>query len=74
MLGTLARVLDGSGLRVPGMEYGGTQTHQVHVHHRHGGFSHKIANELLPSAASARTRCSFPGPAANSVFGWARRL
>ena len=28
---TLAQVLDRNGLRVPGMEYGGTQTHQVHV-------------------------------------------
>ena len=29
---TLAQVLDRNGLDVPGMEYGGTQTHQVHVH------------------------------------------
>ena len=28
---TLAQVLHSNGVRVAGMEYGGTQTHQVHV-------------------------------------------
>ena len=70
---TLAQVLDRNGVNVLGMEYGGTKTHQVHVHLGTAEVANKAANERCRCAASARTRCSFPGPAVNSVCVWARR-
>jgi glycine hydroxymethyltransferase len=58
---TLARVLDRCGLRVPGMEYGGTQTHQVHVVIGSAEESHKIANEVLPTCAFRTNSVMIPG-------------
>jgi glycine hydroxymethyltransferase len=58
---TLARVLDRCGLRVPGMEYGGTQTHQVHVVIGSAEESHRIANEVLPTCALRTNSVMIPG-------------
>ena len=58
---TLARVLDRCGLRVPGMEYGGTQTHQVHVAIGSADESHKLANEVLPACAFRTNSVIIPG-------------
>ena len=57
----LACVLDDSGLRVAGMEYGGTETHQVHVIIGAAERSHKIANELLPRCAFRTNSVVIPG-------------
>jgi glycine hydroxymethyltransferase len=64
---TLARVLDRCGLCVPGMEYGGTETHQVHVAIGAAGDSHKLANEVLP-LCGIRTN-SVMIPAMRGAFG-----
>jgi glycine hydroxymethyltransferase len=58
---TLARVLDGEGLDVAGMEYGGTKTHQVHVVIGASSVSHKIANELLPRCGLRTNSVALPG-------------
>lgn len=58
---TLARVLDSSGLRVAGMEYGGTETHQVHVTIGAAEVSHKLANELLPTRGFRTNSVIIPG-------------
>ena len=58
---TLARVLDSSGVRVAGMEYGGTETHQVHVTIGAAEVSHKLANELLPTCGFRTNSVMIPG-------------
>lgn len=58
---TLARVLDSSGVRVAGMEYGGTETHQVHVTIGAAEASHKVANELLPTRGFRTNSVVIPG-------------
>jgi glycine hydroxymethyltransferase len=58
---TLARVLDTEGLHVPGMEYGGTRTHQVHVVIGASCLSHKVANELLPRCGIRTNSVTIPG-------------
>lgn len=58
---TLARVLDSSGLRVAGMEYGGTETHQVHVIIGEGDVSHRLASELLPTCGIRTNSVVIPG-------------
>ena len=58
---TLAPVLDSSGLRVAGMEYGGTETHQVHVTIGAAEVSHKLANELLPTCGFRTNSVLIPG-------------
>ena len=58
---TLARVLDRNGISVAGMEYGGTQTHQVHVHLGAADVANKIANELLPSCGIRTNSVLIPG-------------
>lgn len=57
----LAQVLDRSGVRVAGLEYGGTQTHQVHVRIGAAATSHKIANELLPTRGFRTNSVVIPG-------------
>ncbi|MFZ0041382.1 MAG: hypothetical protein WAK93_08750 [Solirubrobacteraceae bacterium] len=57
----LARVLDGCGLDVSGMEYGGTQTHQVHVRIGSADDSNRLANELLPQCAFRTNSVLIPG-------------
>jgi glycine hydroxymethyltransferase len=58
---TLAQVLARNGLNVPGMEYGGTQTHQVHVHLGTAEMANKVANELLPSCGIRTNSVLIPG-------------
>ena len=58
---TLAQVLDSEGLSVPGMEYGGTQTHQVHVHLGSADVANKAANELLPTCGIRTNSVLIPG-------------
>jgi len=58
---TLAQVLDRNGLTVPGMEYGGTQTHQVHVHLGAADVANKAANELLPMCGIRTNSVLIPG-------------
>ena len=58
---TLAQVLDRNGLNVPGMEYGGTQTHQVHVHLGTADAANRVANELLPSCGIRTNSVLIPG-------------
>ncbi len=58
---TLAQVLDRNGLSVPGMEYGGTQTHQVHVQLGTAETANKVANELLPSCGIRTNSVLIPG-------------
>ena len=58
---TLARVLNRCGLAIPGMEYGGTQTHQVHVTIGTADDSHKLANEVLPTCAFRTNSVMIPG-------------
>ena len=58
---TLARVLDSSGLDVPGMEYGGTHTHQVHVHLGSAEIANKAANERLPMCGIRANSVLIPG-------------
>jgi glycine hydroxymethyltransferase len=58
---TLAQVLDSAGLDVPGMEYGGTQTHQVHVHLGSAEVANRAANELLPMCGLRTNSVLIPG-------------
>jgi glycine hydroxymethyltransferase len=58
---TLAQVLDSAGLDVPGMEYGGTQTHQVHVRLGSAEVANKAANELLPTCGIRTNSVLIPG-------------
>lgn len=58
---TLARVLDSEGLRVAGMEYGGTRTHQVHLVIGGPCVSHAFANELLPLCGIRTNSVAIPG-------------
>ncbi len=58
---TLAQVLDSAGLDVPGMEYGGTKTHQVHVHLGTADVANKAANDLLPSCGIRTNSVLIPG-------------
>jgi glycine hydroxymethyltransferase len=58
---TLAQVLDRNGLRVPGMEYGGTETHQVHVHLGTADVANRAANELLPMCGIRTNSVLIPG-------------
>jgi glycine hydroxymethyltransferase len=58
---TLARVLDTNGLTIPGMEYGGTRTHQVHVHLGAAEVANKVANELLPKCGIRTNSVLIPG-------------
>ncbi|MGO9901863.1 MAG: hypothetical protein ACLP0J_19765 [Solirubrobacteraceae bacterium] len=57
----LARVLDSNGARLAGMEYGGTETHQVHVIIGAADLSHRIANEVLPTCAFRTNSVMIPG-------------
>ena len=58
---TLAQVLDRNGLNVPGMEYGGTETHQVHVHLGAADVANRVANEILPSCGIRTNSVLIPG-------------
>jgi glycine hydroxymethyltransferase len=58
---TLAHVLDRSGLRVPGIEYGGTETHQVHVHLGAADVANRAANEVLPTCGIRTNSVLIPG-------------
>ena len=58
---TLAHVLDRNGVSVPGMEYGGTHTHQVHVHLGAADVANKVANELLPMCGIRTNSVLIPG-------------
>jgi glycine hydroxymethyltransferase len=58
---TLARVLDSSGVSVAGMEYGGTETHQVHVRIGAAEASNRLANELLPTRGFRTNSVFIPG-------------
>lgn len=58
---TLARVLDSCGLDVPGMEYGGTETHQVHVTIGSAHDANHLANETLPTCAFRTNSVHIPG-------------
>lgn len=58
---TLAQVLDSGGVNVPGMEYGGTETHQVHVHLGSAEFANKAANEVLPMCGIRTNSVLIPG-------------
>jgi glycine hydroxymethyltransferase len=58
---TLAQILDSGGLDVPGMEYGGTQTHQVHVRLGTVEAANKAANELLPMCGIRTNSVLIPG-------------
>jgi glycine hydroxymethyltransferase len=58
---TLAQVLDSNGVKVPGMEYGGTKTHQVHVHLGAADIANKAANEQLPMCGIRANSVQIPG-------------
>jgi glycine hydroxymethyltransferase len=58
---TLAHVLDSNGISVEGMEYGGTQTHQVHVRLGTADVANKIANEVLPTCGIRTNSVFIPG-------------
>ena len=58
---TLAQVLDRNGVNVLGMEYGGTQTHQVHVHLGTAEVANKAANEQLPMCGIRTNSVLIPG-------------
>jgi glycine hydroxymethyltransferase len=58
---TLAQVLDRNGVNVLGMEYGGTFTHQVHVHLGTAEVANRIANELLPTCGIRTNSVLIPG-------------
>ena len=58
---TLAQVLDSNGLSVPGMEYGGTETHQVHVRIGAAEAANRLANELLPTCGFRTNSVNIPG-------------
>ena len=54
-------MLDSNGVRVAGMEYGGTQTHQVHVRIGAAEVSNRLANELLPTCGFRTNSVNIPG-------------
>jgi glycine hydroxymethyltransferase len=58
---TLANVLDRNGVNVLGMEYGGTKTHQVHVHLGTAEVANKAANEQLPMCGIRTNSVLIPG-------------
>ena len=58
---TLAQVLDSAGLRVAGMEYGGTENHQVHLVIGSADTSHRVANEDLPRCGIRTNSVVIPG-------------
>ena len=58
---TLAQVLDRNGVSVAGMEFGGTETHQVHVLIGAADAANKIANELLPMCGIRTNSVLIPG-------------
>ena len=58
---TLAQVLDRNGVNVLGMEYGGTRTHQVHVHLGSAEVANKAANERLPMCGIRTNSVLIPG-------------
>jgi glycine hydroxymethyltransferase len=58
---TLAHVLDSNGVNVLGMEYGGTETHQVHVRLGAADLANKVANELLPKCGIRTNSVLIPG-------------
>jgi glycine hydroxymethyltransferase len=58
---TLAHVLDSNGVSVPGMEYGGTETHQVHVRIGAAEAANRLANELLPTCGFRTNSVNIPG-------------
>ena len=58
---TLARVLDSNGVSILGMEYGGTETHQVHVRLGAADLANKVANELLPMCGIRTNSVLIPG-------------
>jgi glycine hydroxymethyltransferase len=57
----LARVLARKGVRLAGMEHGGTDTHQVHVVIGSAELSNKIANDVLPRCAFRTNSVMIPG-------------
>ncbi|HTU31234.1 MAG TPA: hypothetical protein VMF07_17720 [Solirubrobacteraceae bacterium] len=57
----LARVLQRKGVRLAGMEHGGTDTHQVHVVIGPVDLSNRIANDVLPSCALRTNSVMIPG-------------
>ena len=57
----LAHVLYRHGVDVPGMEYGGTETHQVHVHLGSAEVANRAANELLPMCGIRTNSVLIPG-------------
>jgi glycine hydroxymethyltransferase len=58
---TLAQVLDRNGVRVAGMDYGGTETHQVHVRIGAADAANKLANEVLPMCGIRTNSVLIPG-------------
>ncbi len=58
---TLAQVLDSNGLDIPGMEYGGTETHQVHVRIGAAEAANRLANEMLPTCGLRTNSVNIPG-------------
>jgi glycine hydroxymethyltransferase len=58
---TLARILDRKGLRVAGMEYGGTQNHQVHLVIGSAERANGIANQRLPMCGIRTNSVVIPG-------------
>jgi glycine hydroxymethyltransferase len=57
----LAQALDDEGLHVAGMEYGGTETHQVHLVVGPAADSHGIANVRLPMCGIRTNSVMIPG-------------
>ena len=57
----LADVLDRKGLRVPGMDYGGTETHQVHLVIGSAEAANTIANQRLPMCGIRTNSVVIPG-------------
>ncbi len=58
---TLADVLAGEGVRVAGMEHGGTDTHQVHVVIGAAERSNRVANDMLPTCGFRTNSVMIPG-------------
>jgi glycine hydroxymethyltransferase len=58
---TLARVLHRKGARVAGMEYGGTQNHQVHLVIGSAQRANGIANQRLPMCGIRTNSVVIPG-------------
>ena len=58
---TLARVLHRKGVRVAGMEYGGTQNHQVHLVIGSAERANGIANQRLPMCGIRTNSVVIPG-------------